>query len=56
MARKTFASSVLLYNDAHLEIDSALLGHSNIKVTQEYYGKVVQKRKVFEITIIIDDI
>ena len=43
-ARKTFASTVLLYNDVPMEIVSELLGHSSIKITQEYYGKVVQKR------------
>jgi integrase/recombinase XerD len=44
MARKTFASAVLLYNDVPMEIVSELLGHSSMKITQEYYGKVVQKR------------
>jgi integrase/recombinase XerD len=42
-ARKTFASTVLLYNDVPMEIVSEL-GHSSIKITKEYYGKVVQKR------------
>ena len=49
MARKTFASTVLLYNDVPMEIVSELLGHSSIKITQEYYGKVVQKRVSQEI-------
>ncbi len=44
IARKTFASTVLLYNDVPMEMVSELLGHSSIKITQEYYGKVVQKR------------
>jgi len=44
MARKTFASTVLLYNDVPMEIVSELLGHSSMKITQEYYGKIVQKR------------
>lgn len=44
-ARKTFASTVLLYNDVPMEIVSELLGHSNMLITQESYGKVV-KRKV----------
>jgi integrase len=44
MARKTFASTVLLYNDVPMEIVSELLGHSNIKVTQAHYGKIVQKK------------
>jgi len=43
-ARKTFASTVLLYNDVPMEIVSELLGHSSIKITQEHYGKIVQKK------------
>ena len=49
MARKTFASTVLLYNDVPMEIVSELLGHSSMKITQDYYGKVVQKRVSQEI-------
>ena len=41
---KIFASTVLLYNDVPMEIVSELLGHSSIKITQEYYGKIVQRR------------
>ncbi|WP_157208566.1 site-specific integrase [Mariniflexile maritimum] len=48
MARKTFASTVLLYNDVPMEIVSELLGHSNMKITQESYGKVVQKKVSLE--------
>jgi len=44
IARKTFASTVLLYNDVPMEIVSELLGHSKIEITQNYYGMVVQKR------------
>ena len=44
MARKTFASTVLLYNDVPMEIVSELLGHSSMKITQEYYGKIIQKK------------
>ena len=43
-ARKTFASTILLYNDVPMEIVSELLGHSNMIITQESYGKVVQKK------------
>ncbi|MEC3906210.1 site-specific integrase [Tamlana sp. 2201CG12-4] len=49
MARRTFASTVLLYNDVPMEIVSELLGHSNMKITQDSYGKVVQKRISLEI-------
>jgi len=44
IARKTFASTVLLYNDVPMEIVSELLGHSSMVITQESYGKVVQKK------------
>lgn len=44
VARKTFASTVLLYNDVPMEIVSELLGHSKISTTQEFYAKVVQKK------------
>ena len=43
-ARKTFASTVLLYNDIPMETVSDLLGHSNMKVTQMHYAKVVQNK------------
>lgn len=48
-ARKTFASTVLLFNDVPMEIVSELLGHSNMTITQAYYGKVVQKKVSLEI-------
>ncbi|RTY96049.1 site-specific integrase [Flavobacterium sp. GT3R68] len=44
IARKTFASTVLLFNDVPMEIVSELLGHSNMTITQESYGKIVQKK------------
>jgi integrase/recombinase XerD len=44
IARKTFASTVLLYNDVPMEIVSKLLGHSSMKVTQDNYGKIVEKK------------
>jgi site-specific recombinase XerD len=44
MARKTFASTVLLYNDVPMEIVSKLLGHSKMQTTQEHDGKIVLKR------------
>ena len=44
IARKTFASTILLYNDVPMEIVSELLGHSSMITTQESYGKVVQKK------------
>lgn len=50
IARKTFATTVLLYNDVPMEIVSELLGHSKITVTQNHYAKVVQKKISYEIT------
>ena len=44
IARKIFASTVLLYNDVPMEIVSKLLGHSSMKITQDSYGKIVQKK------------
>jgi site-specific recombinase XerD len=43
-ARKTFATTILLYNDIPIEIVSELLGHAKISTTQEHYAKVVQKK------------
>ncbi|MDO5978258.1 site-specific integrase [Flavivirga spongiicola] len=43
IARKTFATTVLLYNDVPMEIVSELLGHSKMQITQRHYAKVVQK-------------
>ncbi|PKG52911.1 site-specific integrase [Olleya sp. 1-3] len=43
IARKTFATTVLLYNDVPMEIVSELLGHSNMNITQAHYGKVVNQ-------------
>jgi integrase len=42
-ARKTFASTVLLFNNVPMEIVAELLGHSSITITEASYGKVVQK-------------
>jgi len=44
VARKTSTLPALLYNDVPMEIVSELLGHPSIKITQKYYGKIVQKR------------
>ncbi|WP_298342200.1 site-specific integrase [uncultured Algibacter sp.] len=49
IARKTFATTVLLYNDVPMEIVSELLGHSKMAITQKFYGKVVQKKVSEEI-------
>lgn len=44
IARKTFASTILLYNDVPMEIVSELLGHSEIGITQQHYAKVVKEK------------
>lgn len=43
IARKTFATTVLLYNDVPMEVVSELLGHSKMQITQKHYAKVLQK-------------
>lgn len=40
VARKTFATTVLLANDVPMEIVSAMLGHSRIDITQKHYAKI----------------
>ena len=42
-ARKTFATTILLYNDVPIEVVSRLLGHSDISVTQRSYAQVLNK-------------
>jgi integrase/recombinase XerD len=49
IARKTFATTVLLYNNVPMEVVSELLGHSNMNITQAHYGKVVLKKVSKEI-------
>ncbi|WEK69470.1 MAG: site-specific integrase [Candidatus Chryseobacterium colombiense] len=44
LARRTFATTVLLFNDVPMEIVSELLGHSKIGITQQHYAKVVKKK------------
>ena len=34
----------MLYNDVPMEIVSQLLGHSSITITEDSYGKIVQKK------------
>ncbi|MGB5664815.1 hypothetical protein [Eudoraea sp.] len=35
MERKTFVSTVLIYNDVPMEIVSELLGHSSLKISKD---------------------
>lgn len=44
IARKTFATTVLLFNDISMEVVSELLGHSKLATTQEHYAKIVQSK------------
>jgi integrase/recombinase XerD len=43
VARKTFATTVTLLNDVPLHIVSAMLAHSDTKITEKIYAKVVPK-------------
>ena len=44
VARRTFATTVLLFNNVPMEVVSELLGHSKLTTTQQSYGKIVQKK------------
>ncbi|CAM3691673.1 site-specific integrase [Mucilaginibacter galii] len=44
VARKTFASTVLLNNDVPVDVASFLLGHSKVSTTEEFYAKVQRVR------------
>jgi integrase/recombinase XerD len=52
IARKTFASTVLLNNGVPMEVVSELLGHSKITTTQGHYAKVVQSQISSQISIL----
>jgi integrase len=43
-ARKTFATTALNTNGVSIETVSAMLGHSNIKMTQQHYARVNQNK------------
>ena len=43
VARKTFATTVTLANDVPIET-VAQVGHSDIKITQQYYAKVIPQK------------
>lgn len=49
VARKTFATTVLLLNNVPLEIVSKLLGHSRIGITQAHYGEILNQNVEHEI-------
>lgn len=48
IARKTFATTVLLLNDVPIEVVSKLLGHSRIGITQAHYGQIVEEKVMSE--------
>ena len=49
IARKTFATIILLLNGVSMEVVSELLGHSKITVTQDSYAKVVKNKVSVEV-------
>lgn len=44
MARRTFATTVLLTNNVPMEVVSKLPGHSKMATIQQSFGKIVQKK------------
>ena len=49
IARKTFATTVLLLNDVPMEVVSKLLGHSCIGITQAHYGQILEETVTREV-------
>lgn len=43
-ARKTFATTIALRNGMSMEVLSKLLGHSSIRITQEFYAEMQNER------------
>jgi integrase/recombinase XerD len=52
MARRTFATTILLYNNVPMEIFSELLGHTKLATTQQSYENIVQKKVGEEMSIV----
>lgn len=48
LARKTFASTVLLYNGVSMDVTSRMLCHSSITITEEHYGALVKDKLMEE--------
>ncbi len=53
IARKTFATTVLLLNDVPMEVVSKLLGHSRIGITQAHYGEILEEKVQEEISKLV---
>lgn len=53
VARKTFASTVLLDNDIPIDVASFLLGHSKVSTTEEFYAKVQRERVALHLSKLI---
>jgi len=49
VARKTFATTVLLYNGVSMDVVSKLLGHRKLQTTQEHYGEILTQRISMEL-------
>jgi len=50
-----FREGVWLYNDMTMEIVSKLLGHSSMKITQDSYGKIVEKKISLEMSKLMNN-
>ncbi|WP_053971136.1 site-specific integrase [Mangrovimonas sp. ST2L15] len=48
LARKTFATTVLLSNKVPMDVVSRLLGHSKLQTTQDHYGEILKQRLIDE--------
>ena len=50
VARKTFATTVLLSKGVSMDVVSKLLGHSRIGITQFYYGEIIKSSIINQLT------
>jgi integrase len=53
MARRTFATTVALSNGVSMETVSKILGHSNMKITQDSYAEIVDMKVSNDISNLI---
>ena len=46
VGRKTFSIVIALWSSVNIELLSALLGHSSIRMTTDYYAKVTDESMI----------
>ncbi len=56
LARKTFATTIILANGVNIEVLSRLLGHSSIQVTLDSYATVMDDLMLINVRMIREKI